>query len=127
MTTGTEVTAASEQGAAYWRGFVPVGAIVRPGMYPPSKYSLPVWPVSPVITWPAVWPRRGHHVNGVDNLNLHYDAQLKIDRLREMGVVATETESEATVPHTRRIPAYDLCGSTWSTKTAFWTPSPGAV
>ena len=41
---------------------------------------------------------QGHEVLGIDNLNHYYDVQLKLDRLRELGVVTTETGSEGTGP-----------------------------
>ena len=40
----------------------------------------------------------GHEVLGIDNLNQCYDGRLKLDRLRELGVVTTETRSEGTGP-----------------------------
>ena len=33
----------------------------------------------------------GHRVFGIDNLNRYYDVQLKLDRLRELGIVCSET------------------------------------
>ena len=39
---------------------------------------------------------QGHEVLGIDNLNQYYNVQLKLDRLRELGVVTTETASEGT-------------------------------
>ena len=39
---------------------------------------------------------QGHEVLGIDNLNQYYNVQLKLDRLRELGVVTTETGSEGT-------------------------------
>ena len=41
---------------------------------------------------------QGHQVLGIDNLNRYYDVRLKLDRLRELGITATNLESEATVP-----------------------------
>lgn len=38
----------------------------------------------------------GHDVLGVDNLNQYYDVRLKLDRLRELGVITTEAASEPT-------------------------------
>ena len=39
---------------------------------------------------------QGHEVLGIDNLNQYYNVQLKLDRLRGLGVVTTETGSEGT-------------------------------
>ena len=33
-----------------------------------------------------------HEVIGIDNLNPYYDVQLKLDRLRQLGIVATDTD-----------------------------------
>ena len=33
-----------------------------------------------------------HEVIGIDNLNRYYDVQLKLDRLRQLGIVVTDTE-----------------------------------
>ena len=33
-----------------------------------------------------------HEVIGIDNLNRYYDVQLKLDRLRQLGIVATDTD-----------------------------------
>ena len=41
---------------------------------------------------------QGHQVLGIDNLNRYYDVRLKLDRLRELEITATNLESEATVP-----------------------------
>ena len=41
---------------------------------------------------------QGHHVLGIDNLNRYYDVQLKLDRLRELGIITIATENEATGP-----------------------------
>ena len=35
----------------------------------------------------------GHDVVGIDNLNRYYDVQLKLDRLKELGIVTTESSS----------------------------------
>ena len=41
---------------------------------------------------------QGHEVLGIDNLNEYYDVRLKLDRLRELGVVTTATGSECAGP-----------------------------
>ena len=35
---------------------------------------------------------------GIDNLNRYHGVRLKLDRLRDLGIIATNMESEATVP-----------------------------
>ena len=39
----------------------------------------------------------GHRVFGIDNLNRYYDVQLKLDRLRELGIVCSETCGPETI------------------------------
>ena len=41
---------------------------------------------------------QGHEVLGIDNLNHYYDVQLKLDRLRNLGVVTTDTGSPDDAP-----------------------------